>query len=295
MDFIKKMIYGAIVGVSNAIPGVSGGTMAVVLGIYDDLIASIARMREDFKKSLGFLIPIGLGAALGIYLLSSFIKFTITNYALPTNFFFLGLILGSVPMIYMSAQQEKGSRLTGIVAFVAALAVMLAISFLGQGEQSQQLMTSLTPVIITRLFVAGVVATAAMIIPGISGSFMFVLFGVYLSIITAISDLNIAILIPVALGALIGLWGGAKVIDWLFKNYGHATYLAILGLVVGSLVEIITQVKDGIGMNFQSYLGLAALIAGILISYLFSRSSIAKMREDETNSLEELKLEDSQN
>ena len=117
MTWILYIIFGVIIGVANIIPGVSGGTMAVVLNIYDKLIDSVSNFRKDFKKSIMFLLPIGIGAVLGIVAFSKLIEFLLTNYPLATNFFFIGLILGSIPMIFKRATEDR-FRLSSLVPFL---------------------------------------------------------------------------------------------------------------------------------------------------------------------------------
>ena len=114
MEFLTRMVQGLVVGVANIIPGVSGGTMAVVMGIYDKLISAVSDLKKDFKKSVLYLLPIGLGAVLGIVLFSHLIKYLLGSYSMPTNFFFLGLILGSIPMIYRRASREKFQKSSAI-------------------------------------------------------------------------------------------------------------------------------------------------------------------------------------
>lgn len=96
MDFLSRIVKGLVVGVANIIPGVSGGTMAVVMGIYDKLIGAVSDLRKDFKNSVLYLLPIGIGAVLGIVLFSHLIEFLLRDFTMPTNIFFLGLILGSI-------------------------------------------------------------------------------------------------------------------------------------------------------------------------------------------------------
>ena len=106
MKFLVNVLRGAIIGIANIIPGVSGGTMAVVMNIYDQLIGSISKFFRNFKKNLLFLIPILIGAGAGIFLFSLLLGSLLEKYPMPVNFFFLGLILGSIPMLYKRATAE---------------------------------------------------------------------------------------------------------------------------------------------------------------------------------------------
>ena len=239
MDFLSRIVKGLVVGVANIIPGVSGGTMAVVMGIYDKLIGAVSDLRKDFKNSVLYLLPIGIGAVLGIVLFSHLIEFLLRDFTMPTNIFFLGLILGSIPMIYHRAVREKFKKVS-LLPFFVSFAIMMVMTLLQNvSDEGSALITTLTVGSAVRLLLSAAVAAACMIMPGISGSMVMVLLGVYTSVLTAISSMNIPILIPVAVGVLIGIFAGAKIIDICMKRYEQQTYFAILGLIAGSILPIL--------------------------------------------------------
>ena len=168
MEFLSRVLKGLVVGVANIIPGVSGGTMAVVMGIYDRLIGAVSDLRRDFKNSLLYLFPIGIGAVLGIVLFSHLIKFLLEGYPMPTNLFFLGLILGSIPMIFRRARKESFQK-SSLLPFAVSFAVMLLMTiFQNVSDASSALITTLTPLTAIRLLLSAAVAAACMIMPGIS-------------------------------------------------------------------------------------------------------------------------------
>ncbi len=270
MDFLSRILKGLVVGVANIIPGVSGGTMAVVIGIYDKLIAAVSNLKKEFKRSFFYLLPIGIGAVLGILLFSRLIEFLLRDFTMPTNIFFLGLILGSIPMIYHRAVREKMKK-SSILPFVACFAVMILMTFLQNvSDEGSALITTLTVGTAVRLFLSAALAAACMIMPGISGSMVMVLLGVYTSVLTAISSLNIPILIPVAFGVLVGLFAGAKGIDYCLKRYEQQTYFAILGLIAGSVLPIL--LSAGYTPGLQTVLSVFSLIAGILIAFFMGKT-----------------------
>lgn len=264
MDFLSRMLKGLAVGVANIIPGVSGGTMAVVMGIYDRLIGAVSDLRKDFKNSVLYLLPIGIGAVLGILLFSRLIEFLLRDFAMPTNLFFLGLIVGSIPMIYRRAVKERFQPVS-IVPFVICFAIMMGMTLLQTvSDAGSALIATLTPVSTIQLILAGAVAAACMIMPGISGSMVLVLMGVYTSVLTAISSLNIPVLIPVAIGILIGLLGGAKLIDFFMKRYEQQTYFAILGLIAGSILPIL--LSAGYTPGVQTLLSVFTFVLGAALA-----------------------------
>ena len=260
MDFLSRIVKGLVVGVANIIPGVSGGTMAVVMGIYDKLIGAVSDLRKDFKNSVLYLLPIGIGAVLGIVLFSHLIEFLLRDFTMPTNIFFLGLILGSIPMIYHRAVREKFKKVS-LLPFFVSFAIMMVMTLLQNvSDEGSALITTLTVGSAVRLLLSA----ACMIMPGISGSMVMVLLGVYTSVLTAISSLNIPILIPVAVGVLIGIFAGAKIIDICMKRYEQQTYFAILGLIAGSILPIL--LNAGFTPGLQAVLSVVTLIAGAAIA-----------------------------
>ena len=271
MEFLKRVLYGAIIGVANIVPGVSGGTMAVILGIYDKLLESISF--KNLKRNILFLLPIALGGGAGILALSKAMKFLISTYPIATNFAFMGLILGSIPMIWKRAQNPKGDPKgetsvspSSILFFVLALAFMLALALLERGSIENAVQTQLTPSLCIHLGLASVASAFAMLLPGISGSFVMLLLGCYSTVITAISDLNIVLLLPVAAGCGVGLLLGALLISKLLKSFPQATYMAILGLIAGSLVSI----YPGFALGADGIIAVVLLAVFAFVSWWFS-------------------------
>ncbi|MEG1869762.1 MAG: DUF368 domain-containing protein [Oscillospiraceae bacterium] len=268
MEFIQNVLCGLIIGVANIIPGVSGGTMAVVLGIYDKLIAAIGGLFSDFKNNLLLLIPVGIGGGIGILMFSKLIQFLLAIYPMATNFFFLGLIAGSIPMIYKRAVNGK-LRLPHIVSLLCSFAIMMALTFAFTVSGSNEILRTLDITVIFRLIICSAVAAACMILPGVSGSMVLMLLGVYMSVLTAISELNIVFLIPVIIGVAIGILGGAKIIKACLNRAPQVTYCAILGLIIGSLFPVFFNA--GFVFNLQGIAALAALLAGTVVSILLSK------------------------
>lgn len=278
MDFIRLIGIGIILGVANVIPGVSGGTMAVVFNIYDRLIGVITLNVRKIISEWRFILPLVLGMGLGIILFSKAITFLFQNYPVQTNWFFIGIILGSIPMLLkrlLAASKKSSGRrtvpLSAIVCGVVALAVMAVMTYLEVSESGAPIQTELSPALVVRLMVGLAFATIAMIIPGISGSFLMLVVGVYSTVIAAISDLNIPLLVPAVIGGVIGLLGGAKLVRLLMAKVPAQTYGAILGLVLGSILVIFPGFGGGM-MVLATSLGCAAL--GFVVSFFAGREKI---------------------
>lgn len=282
MTWILYIIFGVIIGVANIIPGVSGGTMAVVLNIYDKLIDSVSNFRKDFKKSIMFLLPIGIGAVLGIVAFSKLIEFLLTNYPLATNFFFIGLILGSIPMIFKRATEDR-FRLSSLVPFLLFLIGMLVLSSFSDGAMSGEVVSQLSTGIFIKLLVCSAIAAAAMILPGVSGSMVMVILGTYNTVLTAISSMNILMLVPVGIGVLIGIIGGAKVIDLCLKKFPQATFFAILGLILGSIYPLFANA--GFSFSTEGIVAIVLMIVAAGISLAFSSEKLKAKIEARTKNM----------
>lgn len=252
MQYLLLFIKGMLVGAANVIPGVSGGTLAVVLGIFDTLIESVNHFGKNIKKSLKFLLPVGLGAAAGIILLGTLIDYCLRNYSFQTALFFVGLVAGSFPLIYKKATSQpfKPSKMYTVAA--AAALVVIAMSLFRTSDPAAT-QDTFSVWYVTKLFLGGAVAAMAMVIPGISGSFVFVLLGLYPTVMQTISmikdyllsPLNFALIppilstaVPLGLGVLVGIVCITRLIAFLLKKYFSFTYFAILGLMLGTLFGI---------------------------------------------------------
>lgn len=278
MDSIRLIVIGVILGVANVIPGVSGGTLAVVFNIYDRLINVITLNVKKILSEWKFILPLVVGMGLGIILFSKAITFLFENYPVQTNWFFIGIILGSIPMIakrLMAASKASSSDarkipVSAIVCGVLALAVMAIMTYANVAESGAPIQTELTPLLAVKLFIGLACATIAMIIPGISGSFLMLVVGVYSTVIAAISDFNIPLLIPAVIGGVVGLLGGAKLVRFLMEKVPAQTYGAIMGLVLGSILVIF----PGFGGFATSATSLLAVAVGFVVSFFAGRERI---------------------
>ena len=347
MEFIKLIFKGIALGVANVIPGVSGGTMAVVFNVYDRIIDLIS---PDLKKifcAWKFWLPLAIGMCVGVLGFSKVITILLAKYQIPTTYFFIGLILGSIPLILrkMKSSQQQSENAEGAkeentteskkrkvllkFAFLIGLLMVLSMKFFGgdidarkaaeksnamkqktesvakaksepqpekiteaitaQTEQPAQAAQNgndafnlelsegnlaeendgrMTVSTIALLFVAGVAAAIAMIIPGISGSFLILALGMYGTIICAVARLDVLFLLPFALGALVGIIFGASLVRFLMEKIPSHTYAAILGLIVGSVVIIF----PGVGEIAVMLISVAALALGFSLAYFSSKN-----------------------
>lgn len=240
-----------VVGLANIIPGVSGGTMMVAMGLYDKLIHAITHLKSEFKQAIKLLIPVFVGMALAIVLLSRLFEFLLSAYPIPTNFAFCGLIVGSLPYIF---NKVKGKPVTvgKLVPFVLFFALVILMAVLGETSGNAADVT-LGFINILKLFGVGVVAAATMVIPGVSGSLMLMLLGYYDTILATINGLvdsligldmagiltGCGVLLPFGIGVVVGIFVIAKLIEIVFQKAETHAYYAIMGLIVASPIAIL--------------------------------------------------------
>lgn len=270
VEYLKFLLCGLAFGIANVIPGVSGGTMLVVFGIFDKLTDAISGIKKIFQN-FWFLVFFALGAGGGIILSSFVISSLFNSFGVQTNMFFIGLILGSVPLIYKFGTSEKSVKPVCIVPFVISFAVVIGLSVLEKLDIisiAPQAVNGFDIVTSIKLVLFAALAAITMIIPGISGSFVMMLLGVYETIINAIKDLNMIVIIPFAIGAVIGIIGGAKLISVLIEKNKLMVYSALMGLVIGSVYAIL---PEGFGFNLQTGYGFACLLFGVLAAVLIEK------------------------
>ena len=273
MKFLVDVIKGALVGVANIIPGVSGGTIALTMGVYEDFISSISNFLKKPKKSLKFLLPFGIGAALSILLMSKLISFCLDKFPLPTTLFFVGLILGGVPLLTKKVRKKKVKK-TNLGLFALTFSIVMLMFFMKSGNNFVNLAN---PNLLMYLILGlvGMIAAATMIIPGVSGSFVLMLLGFYEPIVNTVGDLtnfsnlghNLLILVPFGLGVVLGMILIAKLIEYLFKKYEIPTYYAILGFVIASIITLVIGAFSTKIILAHILVGIITLAVGTLAGY----------------------------
>ncbi len=282
MKFIISILKGMVMGVANIIPGVSGGTLAVSMGIYDDIISSITHLFKQFKKSVMTLLPYFIGMGVSLVGLSYAIKYFLANYSLQTNMLFIGLILGGLPVLAGRFKGKKVGAGAG-VAFVIAFAAIIVLQLLGEG--GGDVVISVNAVEVVKLFVVGVIASATMVVPGVSGSMILMILGYYNPILTEVTKFFDAlkafdmaamidgamILVPFGVGVVIGIFAIAKLIEFLLSKYEVITFAAILGLVIASPFAIFMNASiPALGFGNVS-VSIVTLIVGFVIAFFLGR------------------------
>ena len=280
-DFIKLFFKGVFMGIADAMPGISGGTIALLVGIYEELIKSISELNislfselkkngfNSFWKKLNgnFLLVLSLG--IGISLIS-FVKISanlLENFPLYIWSFFLGLIFATIYVIY---KMIKHWSVVSLLFLVISILFSLFLSSFSIYETTE----------ISLLFVlfSGIIASSAMILPGISGSLILVILGVYAYLIKSIDNLEFIVIFTFILGAIIGLLGFSRILKYLFKNHRNVTYTIMLGLVIGSIEKVWPWNKSfSVELsNLNLLLSVSLVILGFIIVFLLEKTKNIK-------------------
>ncbi|TVP89541.1 DUF368 domain-containing protein [Alkalibacterium sp.] len=282
MHYIWMAIKGIFIGISNIIPGVSGGTMAVSFGIYDDVIHAFTHIRKERKASFKILVPLIIGALIGVAGFSMVIEWLLASYTLYTAFAFVGLILGGLPILRTSFRKslEVEGKAVGATHIILFILFFILVAWMGVAEVAgggvQSVSLGVGPM--AALFFVGIISAAAMVIPGVSGSLLMLIIGYYYAVIytingftEALGTFNMENLIPFtilllayAFGMVVGIILISKVIDYFFKTQPGFTYASILGLVMASPVAVVSNTNaladlDGSG-------GLMRFLLAVLIA-----------------------------
>ena len=275
---IKSILKGMVIGIANIIPGVSGGTMMESMGIYDKLIHCITHLFKEFKKSVLFLLPIGIGMVIAIAGSSFGLTYLFEHFPIQTNLLFIGLILGGLPAIWKNVGGKKikvGHIIAGLLFFV----MVVGLAAVGETEGASADL-SLNAGTVLQLFVVGIVAAATMVIPGVSGSMMLMLMGFYHPVLNAVKDFFTAlasmdmdgilagcgILVPFGLGVVAGVFAIAKLVEFIFERFPLYAYWAIIGLIVSSPIAILLMGSFPAVTVLSAVTGVLCLAVGIGIA-----------------------------
>lgn len=306
MKFLEHIIIGIIIGISNIVPGVSAGTMFVILGIFKKLIDQVGLCIDEVKKMIKnitkfkekdggiravgimfknifnsqktFLIPIAIGMAFAIYFVAKLFSILNSEQIMYRNYIFLGLVLGGIPALFK--ELKKGTDIQNInkrkaniylfmfIGFLIMLIVyILKINGIGLRKVGYE---ELSIAMALPLFLVGAIAAASMVIPGISGSMVVLILGYYELMTISISKLNMVFIIPFAIGILVGIMAILKLIKYLLDNHYTKTYSCIVGFVVGSLL----MVFPGLPTNIMGYvITIVCIILGLFASYMIEKYS----------------------
>jgi len=288
LEPVINFFKGMVIGIANLVPGVSGGTMALVMGIYERLVEAIGRFLTNKKKRKEyflFLLPIFLGAAAGILLLARAFSFLLSSetFAQPTYFFFIGLILGSIPFL-ITVHKDMRVRPLRTIFFLIGLGLVVLLAFVGGKDNASETfqvkyslfnILNITGISIKYglwLFFCGVITSSAMVIPGVSGSAILLGLGEYKNVLNFVSELMVVQLLVFGIGALVGIVGCARLIDYCLKKFPSNTYYFIIGLVAASIFQVVMSSLESLSPGLLPVLlSIAAAGCGFAMAYGLGR------------------------
>ncbi|MCC3691280.1 DUF368 domain-containing protein [Staphylococcus capitis] len=266
-----NILKGFGMGTSDLIPGVSGGTIALLLGIYDDFISSVSGLfSKRFWPSFKFLLPILLGMGLAIALLSNLFNYLLSYYEIPTMFFFTGLIIGIIPYLLKTSNFKQTFKTKHYLMILIGIIILVIITLLNNGDKHSGETLTLSFGLIIKYFIAGMFASSAMLLPGISGSFMLLVFGAYGTVMFSISELvklnftALPILIIVGLGILTGFMLSSRMIQYFLHHHTTMTFALIIGFIIGSIYAVFPGFPENGLVWIISFL---TIIIGFIVSF----------------------------
>ena len=254
---------GAVIGGTMLIPGVSGGTMAMMLSIYDRLINAVSEFFRHKRESLLFLLIFCLGAGVGMLLIAKPLFRVLDAFPLPAGYFFMGAVAGSVPMIYHKARAAS-FHWRDPVYIAAGMAMVFLLSYLPADPSQDTAALAANPLY---LVLAGLIAAVALVLPGISVSYLMLMMGLYDKMVQAMDSLYLPFLVPLAVGLALGIISTAKILDVLMTRHPRPTYLVILGFMLASVLSVFPGVPGGL----EILICLATFLAGFLVILRLSR------------------------
>lgn len=275
-------VKGFIMGIANIIPGVSGGTLALTLGIYERFIGAISHFFSNLKENIKFLLPIAIGLCLAILSMSRVIDYSYERFPIPTTLFFVGLVIGGIPMLYHKVKGKKeGKQISSWIILLMTFSLVIVMSFADQlfGTTAKVNLSGLDLWGYIILFFVGMIAAATMVIPGVSGSLVLMLLGYYYPILKVVKSLtkfenlgeNIMIAGIFGVGVLVGIVLISKIIEFLLKKFETKTYYGVLGFIFASILAIpistYNEVENLVFSVPQILIGIIFMAIGGLIAY----------------------------
>ncbi|MBQ9765960.1 MAG: DUF368 domain-containing protein [Lachnospiraceae bacterium] len=255
---------GLVIGGTMLVPGVSGGSMAMILGIYKRLVSSISSFFKDVKNNIVFLGIFVVGALAGMAIFAKPLLALIEAFPKPMLYFFMGAVAGGIPMMYRESKVKRISVLH-ILYVLIGIAIVILLGLLPTDFLNSEGMPGAVQFLIQ--LAAGAVAAIALILPGISVSYMLLVLGIYEPTVAAIGNLDILYLLPLGIGVVLGILLTTKLLETFMNKYPSVTYLVILGFILGSLKETFPGIPSGV----EWLICIGTIVLGFMAIYSLSK------------------------
>jgi len=270
MDWIVRLLKGVLVGIGFITPGLSGGVLAVVFGIYEPLMRFLGNIKKDFIKNVRFFLPVGVGGVIGVVGFSTVVDFAFTYYAALFTWLFIGFITGTFPSLFRTSGKKGRSWLHWLLLVLTAAGTVFLMRWL-DGSRSVELAPSFV-----NWMLSGALIGLGVVVPGMSPSNFLIYLGLYQPMASGIRSLDLGVIIPLALGGLFCVLLLARLISWLFKKFYAFMYHFILGIVVGSTIAIVPENVRGWTIAWCALL----FLVGAVISYALAKLDEKYEREE---------------
>ncbi len=264
-DSFQLLLAGMLIGVGMIIPGVSGGVMAVIFGIYEPIIAVIAHPFKNLRENIKFGLPLALGAVISVLVLSQILNYFLTHHPLLVKYLFIGLLAGSLPALADLAK-EKGFDRRYYCTFVIGLGIILFPLLLAGKAQSP--VVSENEITGWQAVLSGFLVAAGTVVPGVSSSFLLMIAGTYSTLLRSLAEFNIIPLIPVIISGAGSALLLSRLTQYFLANFYGWTYYCLLGIIVGSIVVVFPGLPSSIP---QGSAAVMLLLLGASASWRLSR------------------------
>lgn len=274
------ILNGFIIGSSMGVPGISGGTMAIILGIYDKLINSISHFLCDIRGNIIFLLKFIIGAGVGISSLAFVIQWLLEKFPFHVSFFFLGAVFGGIPALYKKTKKSV-IKISSLVYCLSGFIIVISIGLIPTGNINIVSGSGLAHYLM--LLLTGIIISLALLLPGISTSHMLLILGMYDTTLSAITKFDIVYVGILGISTMIGILLIIKPIEWALNRFTYQTYYTIIGFVLGSTVEIFRyKILTAIPVDADTTWWISSIVFSIVIFVIGFRgiSSLARFSND---------------
>ena len=266
--YLINFLKGAVIGASMTVPGVSGGAMAIILDLYDKLVDALSNIFKNFKENFLFILSVALGGLTGLFAFAHLMKLLLEVFQIPIIYFFMGCILGSIPLVLYKAKEGNEHKFKfdwkAIVFPLIGCGIVVGLSFLptnGSFEFSKDFGS------IAYVLMTGVVISISLLLPGLSTTFMLLVLGVYNYFLEAITNFDLLFIAILAIGTLIGFIITVKIVDYLMKKFPKPVFLTILGFVLGSIYTIFPGLPNGMDILYSILMFVAGFVPLLFVSF----------------------------
>ncbi|MBU9721495.1 MULTISPECIES: DUF368 domain-containing protein [Bacillaceae] len=268
---IRTVLKGMLIGITETVPGVSGSTIAMILGVYEKLVYSLSLLTTKHRReAYPFLIKLGMGMTLGFVMFLYVIRFLLETYRTPTLMFFAGIIVGFIPYLVKEAtiQGNVSFKLKHFLIIIIFIAIVAMGQFIGGNREIDVSNLHFSNYIF--LFFSGILASTALVLPGISGALILTILGIYEIAASSIFHLNFSIIIPIGLGVVVGILLTSKLVRYLLNEYTMETYSAMIGLVTGSIIAIVSELETNVSSMVLTVSALTFLVGIFFVTFIMN-------------------------